>query len=209
MSVQVVIMCKAPVVGRVKTRLINATIDAAQACALHQQMAAVVIRRAIHHFPNAVTIATDNPDHPFFQPFNQPIVAQGRGDLGQRMARTADTMIDQHSLLFLGTDSPHMNGSRLTEAVELAQRHDAVAGAVEDGGYDLILLNNRKAMVLLHQIDWGSDQVWQQTCLQATKAGLRLATLPLGFDVDCAEDLKRSQHLGWNIADNTPPKTHD
>jgi len=199
-------MCKAPVAGKVKTRLINNTIDAAQACSLHQQMAEVVIRRAIHLFPDAVTIAADHPHHPFFQPFDRPIIAQGEGNLGQRMARIADAVIDHHSVLFLGTDSPHMDGSRLTEAVELAQRYDAVVGAVEDGGYDLILLNNRKAIALLQQIDWGSEQVWQQTCQQAEKAGLHLASLPLGFDVDCAEDLKRSQLLGWKIANNKTPQ---
>jgi len=198
-ALQVVVMCKAPVVGRVKTRLINSTIDAAQACALHKAMAEVVIRRAIHLFPGAVTIAADDPQHPFFHPFAQPMVAQGDGDLGCRMARVADAIIDQCSVLFLGTDSPHMDGCRLRQAAQLATSHDAVVGPVEDGGYDLILLNSRKSMVLLHAIDWGSSQVWQQTHSQAKQASLDLAALPIGFDVDCKQDLDRSQALGWSI----------
>ncbi|MDQ6965007.1 MAG: TIGR04282 family arsenosugar biosynthesis glycosyltransferase [Mariprofundales bacterium] len=190
-------MCKAPIIGRVKTRLICSGIDAATACTLHKQMATVVIKRAIRLFPGAVTIAADQTDHPFFTTFAQPVTAQGEGDLGERMERIANRVIDHSPLLFLGTDSPHMESSRLTTAVTLAKKYDAVAGPVEDGGYDLILLTSRKTVTLLQRIEWGSQQVWQQTHQRAEEAGINLAALPLGFDVDSAADLQRSQSLQW------------
>jgi len=200
-SLRVVVMCKAPLIGKVKTRLMNNShINAQQACHWHRQMAAVVIRRAIHLFPDAVHIASDDPTHPFFTPFAQPLLSQGNGDLGRRMYRIADTMIDHHPLLFLGTDSPHMETDRLLQAVQLAATHDAVAGPVEDGGYDLIILSNRNAMALLDTINWGSDQVWQQTCQRAQQSDLTLASLPLGFDVDNEQDLQRSLQQGWKIS---------
>ena len=200
---QVVVMCKAPVVGRVKTRLIGGAtdgspIDAQQAAAIHRRMAEVVIRRAMRLFPGAVTIAADDPCHPFFAAFSCPLRPQGDGDLGRRMARLADAMIDRSPLLFLGTDSPHMAPERLLQAARLANNHDAVVGPVEDGGYDLILLANRNALALLQAIHWSSPQVWQQTKQRAQQANIRLASLATSFDVDTADDLARSRKLGWS-----------
>ncbi|MDQ6950721.1 MAG: glycosyltransferase [Mariprofundales bacterium] len=194
---QVVVMCKAPVAGEVKTRLIGEGIDAERACAWHQQMAQTVIDRAALTFPSRVSIAVDDLEHPFFAPFALPLLPQGGGSLGDRLLRLAQLKIDDAPLLFLGTDSPHMTTSRLCQVAELVKSHDAVAGPVEDGGYDLIAIANRKALVLLDSIDWGSSRVWTQTQQRARAAGVSLAALSTSFDVDTVADLRRSLLLGW------------
>jgi len=196
--IQVIVMCKAPVVGRVKTRLIGEGIDADKACDWHRQMAQAVIWRAAETFPDQVAIAVDDPSHPFFTQFHLPLLAQGEGDLGERLIRLAQPRLEYASVLFLGTDSPHMTVSRLREAAELTARYAVVAGPVEDGGYDLVLLSNPGSLKILDGIDWGSDRVWAQTRERAGDAGLSLAALSTGFDVDTAEDLHRSLLLGWN-----------
>ncbi len=190
-------MCKAPVVRQVKTRLISQGIDAATACDWHRQMASVVIHRAERCFPARVTVAADDIHHPFFSRFSRPPVAQGQGNLGARLLRLAQARIDDGPILFLGTDSPHMTTSRLLQAVAQSAACDAVIGPVEDGGYDLILLVNRKALTLLEGIEWGTSAVCAQTRARAHQANLRLGSLEVGFDVDTPGDLQRSLLLGW------------
>ncbi|MDX8409650.1 MAG: glycosyltransferase [Mariprofundales bacterium] len=196
-ALQVVVMCKAPVAGQVKTRLISKGIDAATACDWHRQMASVVIDRAERCFPARVTVAADDVRHPFFSRFPRSPVAQGSGNLGARLLRLAQARIADGPILFLGTDSPHMTTARLLQAVGQSSACDAVIGPVEDGGYDLILLANCKALTLLEQIDWGTGYVCEQTTVRAQNADIRLGLLPVGFDVDAAEDLQRSLLLGW------------
>ncbi len=196
---RIVIMCKAPIPGKVKTRLITAEITAEESCALHEEMARVVIKRAALLFPDRVIIATDDPDHPFFSEFDLPLMHQSTGSLGRRMQCIADQLIEETPVLFLGTDAPHMTPKRLQEAIQAAQTHDAVIGPVEDGGYDLILLAHRAALALLHDIPWGSSEVAEQTAARAAVSGLSLAMLTRSFDVDNMEDLARSRAVGWPL----------
>ncbi|RMH53018.1 MAG: DUF2064 domain-containing protein [Zetaproteobacteria bacterium] len=197
-ALQVVIMCKAPIPGKVKTRMVAAGMTPAEACALHREMARAVIRRAARLFPGRVTVAGSPAGHPFFAGIGLPVVDQGGGDLGGRMARVARPLLEAgRPVLLLGTDAPHMAPERLQRAVAAADDHDAVVGPVEDGGYDLLLLTTPAALALLEGIDWGSDRVSSQTRARAHARGLSLAWLEPGFDVDAPADLARSRAAGW------------
>ena len=187
-------MCKAPVVGEVKTRL-TTTYSAAEATAIHQAMAETVIHQVSCVF-SSCWIATDDVSHPFFEQFDLPVVAQGEGDLGARMSRL---MVDAFSsgakgVLFLGTDSPHMEPSRLTEAVKQLETYDVVVGPVEDGGYDLIAMN-QPFIKLFDSIHWSSEQVLDETLHRAESAGISIGLLDVSFDLDTPEDLERAKPL--------------
>ncbi|MDQ6995971.1 MAG: DUF2064 domain-containing protein, partial [Mariprofundus sp.] len=107
-GVRVIIMCKAPIAGRVKTRLMS-HYSADEAAALHTAMAMTVIHRAKRLFEDVV-IAADDVSHPFFATFALPVLAQGEGDLGERMDKQLATAFSNgaSAALILGTDSPHM-----------------------------------------------------------------------------------------------------
>jgi uncharacterized protein len=137
-GMRVIVLCKAPVPGGVKTRLMPAY-TAEQAADLHMAMARTVVRRAQALFAD-VRVAADDVHHPFFASLRLPVVAQGDGDLGRRLARLNALAFSESELpvCFLGTDSPHMHPSRLLQAAALIRKHDVVLGPVEDGGYDLI-----------------------------------------------------------------------
>lgn len=193
---RVVIMCKAPVAGRVKTRLQPeySTDDAAR---LHAAMAETVIRRACRLF-DEVTVAADNPAHPFFAALGVPVLPQGEGDLGARMARLLMQLwrTECAGLIFLGTDSPHMPESRLRAAGDQLATHDVVFGPVEDGGYDLVALAG-PYIELFAGIDWGTSDVLQQSLERAASLSLRVGLLSSSFDVDSADDLRRAIEAGW------------
>jgi len=190
------IMCKAPVCGKVKTRLFSGY-SKEQATVLHQQMASTVIARANSLFAD-VWIASDDIAHPFFALFDLPLHEQGEGDLGQRMTRLLQKAGDEGfaKVIFLGTDSPHMAASRLTDACDALMQHDLVIGPVEDGGYDLIGFSCFAPGVFAN-IDWGSSQVFMQTLHMARGLALGVALLAVSFDVDTPDDVHRAKTAGW------------
>jgi len=195
----VIIMCKAPIEGKVKTRLMT-TYTAQQAMQLHQAMATTVIQRAKRLFKH-VWLAVDDIQHPFFKPFDLPLYAQGVGDLGERMSGLMLKAIQKghENILFLGTDSPHMLDSRLIEAFEALNNHDVVFGAVEDGGYDCIGMKGSHPELFL-AIDWGTEIVLKQSLSIAEQHHLHCCVLEESFDVDTPDMLQRAQKMGWKVS---------
>jgi len=193
-----IIMCKAPVEGKVKTRLMT-QYTAAEAMAWHKAMATTVIERA-QRLSSDVWLAVDDIKHPFFSPFKLPLYLQGEGDLGARMTRlmTQASQAGFKKIVFLGTDSPHMPDERLLHAVSALDDYDVVLGAVEDGGYDLIAMNNTYS-ALFSAINWGSEHVLRQTLTIIQKKRLNYLVLEESFDVDTPEMLARAKQAGWNI----------
>jgi hypothetical protein len=195
----VIIMCKAPVEGKVKTRLM-AKYTAAEAMAWHQAMATTVIERAKRLFQD-VWLAVDDVQHSFFTPFKLALYAQGEGDLGERMAHLLE-QASQHGfekILFLGTDSPHMSDERLLHAISALDEYDVVLGAVEDGGYDLIAMNGTYP-ALFSDITWSSEHVLKQSLAVIQEQALNCLVLEESFDVDTPEMLDRARHAGWHVS---------
>ena len=197
MNIRVIIMCKAPVAGTVKTRLM-ARYSAEQAAELHMAMATTVIKRAQRLFDDVV-IAADDIEHPFFKTFGISLLSQGEGDLGQRMQRQMQYAFSAgvDAVMLLGTDSPHMSDERLLKAAESLQRTDVVIGPVEDGGYDLLALSKPDALFDL--VVWSSGQVLAQTLHNIHQQGLSETLLPVSFDVDFPEDVERAIQTGWSV----------
>jgi len=197
MDITLIVMCKAPVEGKVKTRLMI-EYSAQEAMQWHQAMATTVIQRAQRLFPNMV-LAVDDESHPFFTRFDAPLCLQGKGGLGERMIRVMQQVCQQgDAVMFLGTDSPHMLDQRLKQAVQALQTHDVVWGAVEDGGYDLIAMR-QPYPELFKGMDWGTEKVLAQSIKKASALGLSYHLLDVSFDVDTPDMLKRAIKMGWKV----------
>lgn len=193
-----IILCKAPVPGKVKTRL-NPPLTA-EACALvHAAMADAVIRRCLTLFPQT-WVAADDVRHPFFSTYGCPVMAQADGDLGARLARLLQRAFAEGAsgVLFLGSDSPHMAEARLHYAMRYLSHWDVVIGPVEDGGYDLIALRRNEPR-LFADICWGSTSVLAATLVQAKHLGLSYRLLSRQFDVDTMHDLLRAIRAGFPL----------
>jgi len=193
-NVHLIIMCKAPVLGAVKTRL-SPPYTADEATEIYKAMAETVVERTSSFFSNG-WIASDDVEHPFFMHFDWPVKAQGDGDLGDRMARLTSKAFAEgaRAVLIVGTDSPHMPESRLSRAVEMLGSFDAVVGPVEDGGYDLIAMNGAYTE-LFREIQWSSGLVLDQTLERAKASGISIGQLDVSFDLDTAESLERARSL--------------
>lgn len=198
----VVVFAKAPVPGRVKTRLIPA-LGADGAAALAARLLEHALAQARAAALGPVELCADpGPSHPAFDRARARwpglhAAEQGAGDLGQRMARALARHLDAGAprVLLIGTDAPALDAPRLREAARALGDADAVVVPALDGGYALIGLT-RPAPALFEGVAWSTPGVLAATRRRAAAAGLRLAELAPLADIDRPEDLR---HLpaGW------------
>lgn len=118
---------------------------------------------------------------------------QGDGDLGERLARAFRRSFAEGftRVVAVGCDSPMITAARIHEGFARLADSDVVIGPTEDGGYYLIGLSGRAGLATFEDVDWGTDRVAAQTRERVQDAGLRLAELPIGYDVDRPADLAR------------------
>ena len=197
------IFCKAPVAGQVKTRL-QPLLSAEQAADAHRQLTQWTLDRAFQQ-PLCEVLLYCAPDtgHPFFEQcakeYPLTLSVQRGGDLGKKMLNAFNEALSRyrHAIL-IGCDCPSLMVSDLQQALSaLKNGNDAVIAPAEDGGYVLIGLN-RPQPVLFENIGWGGDKVMAQTRQRATSASLAVHELTMQWDVDTPEDWTRFLHYKNN-----------
>ena len=189
----VAVFARAPVPGRVKTRLAAAIGDAA-AAVLHERLVAHALATACAAGLGDVELwCAPDAEHPFFERCAQrpgiTLRVQPEGDLGERMAH----VFAQHAgrgVVLIGADCPALEVRDLQDAAAALRTHDAVFAPAEDGGYVLVALAS-PAPQLFREVAWGSADVMRMTRDHARRAGLRLRELRTLWDVDRPEDLAR------------------
>ncbi len=122
-------------------------------------------------------------------PKHLPRVAQGRGNLGDRMVRVFRTL-PPGPVCIIGADIPGINQARISEAFAALGAHDSVFGPADDGGYWLIGLKRTRPVPsdLLQDVRWSSEFALADS--RRTMPGLRIAEVATLRDVDTLADLK-------------------
>lgn len=193
----IILFAKAPVPGRVKTRLIPA---------LGAQAAARLARRMLHHAleqawqaaPQTLELcACPAAEDAAWQgvglrPGRLNWTNQGDGDLGARMGRALQAAT-RHSerVLLIGSDCPALTAERIRAAAAALRDHDAVMIPASDGGYVLLGLK-RYDRTLFDDIPWSSAAVAAVTAARMQQLGWSCARLQPLHDIDEPQDL---QHL--------------
>jgi uncharacterized protein len=92
----------------------------------------------------------------------------------------------------LNSDSPTLPTSFLVETAEVLARPGdrAVLGPSSDGGYYLLGLKTAHRR-MFEDIAWSTERVADQTLERAREIGLTVHTLPVWYDVDDIESLRR------------------
>lgn len=199
-SARIIIFAKAPVAGRVKTRLIP-LLGAEGAADLARTMLAHTIEEALAAGLGQPEICADpDPADETWQGSlphrGVRLSAQGAGDLGERLARAAERVItEQGSVLLIGTDCPALNRDRLRAAAAELRRHDAVIVPAEDGGYVALGLR-RYDRSLFSAIRWSTPSVARDTIARIEALGWSLARRPALRDIDTPADLAAAE-TGW------------
>lgn len=189
MSVQLLVLAKTPVPGRVKTRLCPpCTPDqaaAVAAAALADTMAAVTAAPATRR---CLVVDGDQPAPPGWHR-----TTQRGGTLGERLVHAyADTRLDGVGSLLIGMDTPQVSAGLLADAArrlgEDADDADAVLGLAEDGGWWALGLRNPSHGQALRQVPMSTPDTGALTLAALRARGLRVAALPTLRDVDTYAD---------------------
>ena len=192
-ATRIILFAKAPVAGRVKTRLIPA-LGADGAAQLSRRMLDYALNIAIAADVASLDLcASPAPTHPDWQ--NIPLPAgietsdQGDGDLGVRMSRAAQRgLAGGQSVLLIGADCPALGTRHLRAAAAALNHHDAVLLPAQDGGY-LVLGLKTHAASLFENMPWSSAQVAELTLARMAALGWRVAVMEPLPDIDWPQDL--------------------
>jgi rSAM/selenodomain-associated transferase 1 len=195
----VIVFCKPPVAGRVKTRLIGALMSARQAAEIHEACVKDTIAM-VNALPGtqrwlyvaagraaARRMATQMRIGAIWK-----VVTQRGADLGERMRNAIEEQLraGAEKVVVVGSDSPWMGRERIARALQLLDKIDVVLGPSEDGGYYLVAARQAVSK-MFSGIHWGTVEVLAKTlrALRATRTSFRL--LKRDFDLDRPEDLRR------------------
>lgn len=185
-----IIFVKAPFAGRVKSRLAK-TLGPGRAAAIYRRLTANTIAQATRgpwRMVLAVDPASSVRGFASLWPARLPRVAQGRGNLGDRMGRLLDSA-PKGPVVIIGSDAPSLRTRHIRAAFRALGGADAVFGPAPDGGYWLIGLARRRGRAPdFKGVRWSSANALEDTILSLPN-DWRVARLETLSDIDDAADL--------------------
>ena len=202
MPVRLIVFAKAPVAGKVKTRLAPALGLTGAARLAHAMLTntlaeAQAAADTLGGLTRIELCASPDPGHIDWSDVVLPPAclqtAQIEGDLGARMAHAFDQAMAQgDDVLLFGSDGPELDAQRLITAAHSLSQHDAVLQPVTDGGYLLLGLRAHTRLqmgVLFEAMPWSTDQVAAITLRRLQDLTLSVEVLPPIHDIDEQADL--------------------
>ena len=198
MSVTLAVMARAPIEGRCKTRL-AVSLGAAWATRFYEAMLLDTLER-LGRLPvdrHVVLAAPEDDGVALLEALVpapwQVVVQEGEG-LGERLRNGARALWGEGGAVALvSSDSPTVPTVGLVDQLRsIAGQRRAVFGPSEDGGYYLVGLGSLDADVF-EGIPWSTSHTLEATLARCAILSVPVVLLPLGHDVDEAEDLERLQ----------------
>ena len=201
---RIVIFAKAPVPGRVKTRLIPA-LGAEGAARLAAEMLKHTVEEALAS-GLAVELCGEPAPSSWYSGPPAHLTGQGDGDLGQRLHRAAERVLAQEPVLLIGADCPALDRHRLRAAAEALESHDAVIHPATDGGYVLLGVRRFDA-TLFEGIAWSTNAVAEKTLARMGALGWKVDVREILADIDEPHDLPRDPGESGGHASSPPDGT--
>jgi uncharacterized protein len=195
------IFAKAPIPGEVKTRLIPA-LSAEHAALFHTALVERAIEVAQEADADVEICCSPDITHSFFQTseedFEVSLSVQGEGDLGTRMLRALNRLLEHHdATIIIGADCLAFTVAHLERAITALETHDVVLTPAEDGGY--VLIGARQTHPdMFDNIAWGTETVLAAQRSALAAANLSWQELETLWDIDRPEDLPRAKALKIN-----------
>lgn len=185
------IFAKQPVPGQVKTRL-TPPLSPLQAAELYRTaLLETVENMADRDFDLVICYAGD--ERYFRRTFPGATLQQQQGDdLGARMEKGLRQFFQQgyKQAMLIGSDSPDLPSTLVTEAFTLLDRHQLVLVPAHDGGYVLIGESDHNPQ-LFEDMPWSSAEVLSQTRQRAENSGIDYHLLSAWEDLDDLAALQR------------------
>jgi rSAM/selenodomain-associated transferase 1 len=191
-AVTVAVIAKAPVPGRVKTRLCPpCTAEQAAALAEASLRDTLAAMATVAREADAVdgglrvrrAIVLDGAPGAWLD--GETVVPQRGGGLAERLAGAFDDL--GGPALIVGMDTPQLTPAHLRHALAALREHDAVLGPASDGGYWGIGLRTPDARAL-HGVPMSVDHTLAAQRARLAALGLCCADADELLDVDTIED---------------------
>lgn len=187
---------KPPVEGKVKTRLIP-SLGAAKATQVYRyclQYSLDLVRQSGYEYQ--IWLSEDSRD-PIFN--NEHYRLQQGIDLGTRMLQAIKTQLQNNAsadgkIVLIGSDCLDLTGKHLHQAIEALSTYDIVLLPAYDGGYALIGCRVIDAQ-LFDRVQWGSDNVLNQTVNNAQSLNYQISLLETVRDIDTLVDVNHYPEL--------------
>lgn len=190
-----IIFIKAPIRGRVKSRL-STVLGEDAALELYRnfvldildtaERSGLPVRICIYP-PEAIEAASS-----WLGPHRRFCPQRGQ-DLGERMEHAFRQAFSEGitRAVLIGSDLPDLPSATLIDAIDALRANDAVIGPAKDGGYYLIGLKHDEFLPdIFRNIDWGTERVFRQTMNAFHRSKQRVHMLPVWQDVDTIEDIR-------------------
>ena len=204
-----VVLAKAPVAGRVKTRLCP-PLSPAEAAAVAEAALADTLDAVARCAADRLVVALDGEPGPWLPPGFEVLRQRGSG-LDQRLA-AAWADVDAPGVQ-VGMDTPQVQPGHLDMALACLDDHHAALGLALDGGWWAIALRRPNPACFLG-VPMSVDLTGGAQRRRLHDLGLTVATLPTLRDIDTAADLAAvaaehphlrtsalaRRHLSWRAA---------
>ena len=189
-----IIMTRAPVPGRVKTRL-QPRLSPEQCARLHTAFLKDILNMALS-IPNFTTFLAYTPQksHWLFKdivPEQVKTFPQTGRSLGQKMCNAMRRVGERgySPVIIVGSDIPLLQPATLYRAIDALGRCDICLGPSLDGGY-YITGACQIHEPIFQDIPWSTPNVLDATLDKVRQAGLSLAMLEYYRDIDTYADLE-------------------
>ena len=191
----ILVFAKAPVAGKVKTRLIPAVGEQA-ANSIHRSLLLYTVQNMVQAPVVPVQLwCAPEVEHELFgylaQKYGVSLHQQQGRCLGERMQsalRQALSVV--RKVVIVGCDSPVLTKSHIMEMLQALDSFDATIIPASDGGYVALGLRCIDDS-LFTNIDWGTEVVLGQTLNRLDRLGWRYKLQESLWDIDRPEDLEK------------------
>jgi hypothetical protein len=189
----IILFGKAPLPGRVKTRLYP-FLDATSAAVLHSAF----VRDSLELLSTMSSVADLELSTDFetdaWQDFSVARSLQGQGDLGDRVLHALAKALGagRPKAVVVGSDSPGLPAGHI--AALLQSDTDVALGPTEDGGFYAIACR-RITPGMLHCVKWSSSNTLGDATRAIRACGLTAELGQPWFDIDEPSDLLRLREL--------------
>jgi rSAM/selenodomain-associated transferase 1 len=197
---RLLVFAKAPVRGRVKTRL-AAELGRTGARRAYLELLSRTLATAANADVAPIELWCAPGRHPTLRRLagehGAALRVQPPGDLGQRMARALRASLRQaRQAVIIGGDCAALTGNHLEAAFgHLAGGAEWVFAPAEDGGYALVGARC-SAMLPFQAMPWGGGRVMRLTRQRLRRLGVRWVELDTTWDIDRPADWHRWRRFG-------------
>lgn len=194
------VFAKAPVPGRVKTRLVG-QLGRRGAARAYRQLLEATLEAASAVPATDLTLWCSPHRHPTLSCLARAAGAKTRvqppGDLGRRMRGALSDALRVHdTAVLVGGDCATLTPAMIEQAfVALESGAEWVFAPAEDGGYTLV--GTRRAEIgPFRSVPWGGGNVMRVTVRRLRGMGVSWRRLPTTWDIDRPADWRRWRRIG-------------